>query len=74
MFTVDTALQHSCAEFREQAARGEITAAECDLLIDGAILLAVHLEALVQDARAGMQPSWPDAAGGSHPAATLASA
>jgi len=36
--------------FREQVARGEITAAERDLLIDGAILLAVNLEELVQDA------------------------
>jgi hypothetical protein len=60
VFTVDTALQHTCASFREQAARGEITAVECDLLIDGAILLAVHLEALIQDAYAGRPPSWPD--------------
>lgn len=61
MFTVDSALQHTCASFREQAARGEITAAECDLLIDGAILLAVNLEALIQDFHAGRPPSWPDA-------------
>ena len=50
MFTVDAALERTCAGFREQAARGEITAAERDLLIDGAILLAVNLEELVQDA------------------------
>ena len=50
MFTVDAALERTCAGFREQAARGEITAAERDLLIDGAILLAVSLEELVQDA------------------------
>jgi hypothetical protein len=60
VFTVDSALQQTCASFREQAALGEITAAECDLLIDGAILLAVHLEALIQDAHAGRPPSWPD--------------
>lgn len=61
MFTVDSALEHTCAGLREQAAHGEITAAECDLLIDGAILLAVNLEALVQDAHAGRPPSWPEA-------------
>ncbi|HCU93612.1 MAG TPA: hypothetical protein DHU96_13140 [Actinobacteria bacterium] len=61
VFTVDSALQHTCASFRQQAAHGEISAAECDLLIDGAILLAVHLEALIQDAHAGRPPSWPDA-------------
>jgi hypothetical protein len=49
VFTVDAALQHTCAGFREHAARGEITANECDLLIDGAIMLAVHLEAFVQE-------------------------
>lgn len=59
MFTVDSALQHTCASFREQAARGEITAAECALLIDGAILLAANLETLIQDAHAGRPPSWP---------------
>jgi len=53
VFTVDSALQHTCAGFREQATAGKITAAECDLLIDGAILLAVHLEALIQDAGVG---------------------
>jgi hypothetical protein len=61
VFTVDAALEHTCADFREQAARGEITAAERDLLIDGAILLAANLEELIQDARAGEPPSWPDA-------------
>ena len=74
MFTVDSALQHSCAEFREHAARGEITAAECDLLMDGAILLAVHLEELIQDARAGLPPGWPEAADGAHAGVRLASA
>ena len=50
VFAVDAALERTCADFREQVARGEITAAERDLLIDGAILLAVNLEELVQDA------------------------
>jgi hypothetical protein len=57
---LDSALQHTCASFRERAARGEITAAECALLIDGAILLAANLETLIQDARAGRPPSWPE--------------
>lgn len=60
MFTVDSALQHTCACFREQCARGEITATERDLLIDGAILLAVNLEGLIQDAQAGKPPRWAD--------------
>jgi hypothetical protein len=60
VFTVDSALQHTCASFRQQVACGEITADECDLLIDGAILLAANLEALIQDAHAGRSPSWPD--------------
>ena len=61
MFTVDSALQHTCASFREQVERGEITGYECDLLIDGAILLASSLESLVQDAHMGGPPSWSDA-------------
>ena len=62
MFTVDAALQHTCAIFREQADRGEITAAERDLLTDGAILLAMHLEEQLQNTRAGLAPAWPEAA------------
>jgi hypothetical protein len=61
VFTVDSALQHTCAIFREQAARGDITAAECDLLIDGAVLLAVNIETLIQDAHADRPPAWPEA-------------
>lgn len=61
MFTVDSALQHTCAIFGERAARGEITAAERDLLMDGAILLAANLEELIQDAHSGGSLSWPDA-------------
>jgi hypothetical protein len=53
MFALESALEHTCAEFRDQVTCGQITAAECDLLIDGAILLAVHLEALLQDAQVG---------------------
>ena len=72
MFTVDLALEHACAGIREQAAHGEITAAECDLLLDGAILLAVNLEALIQDAHAGRPPSWLDA--GRRPASRVLAA
>ena len=64
MFAIDSALQHTCAEFCEQAASGQLTAAERDLLIDGAILLAVHLEDLIQDARAGTRPAWLEASAG----------
>ncbi len=59
VLTVDAALQHTCAIFREQADRGEITMTERDLLIDGAILLAMHLETLSQDARIGSPPAAP---------------
>jgi hypothetical protein len=46
MLAIDTALQDTCDEIRDQAARGQITAAERDLMIDGAILLA---NALLRD-------------------------
>jgi len=62
VFIVDVALEHTCAEFRSRAADGQITAAECDLLIDGAILPAAKIEELTQDARAGLPPPWADAA------------
>jgi hypothetical protein len=62
VFTVDAALQQTCAQFREQAMRGQITDAERDLLIDGAILLAVHFEGLIQDAHTQGLPTWPWAA------------
>ncbi len=61
MFTADSALEHTCAIIREQADRGDITAVERDLLIDGAILLAANLETLIQDAHADRPPAWPDA-------------
>jgi len=51
VFVVDVALEHVCAEFRSRAADRQITAAERDLLIDGAILLANKIEELQQDAR-----------------------
>lgn len=44
--TVDAALQRICAIFREQADRGDITPTERDLLLDGAILLAMHVDDL----------------------------
>jgi hypothetical protein len=43
VLTVEAALQDTCAIFRERAGRGDITPAERDLLIDGAILLAMHV-------------------------------
>lgn len=58
MFIIDSALQHTCAEIGEQAVRGQVSAAERDLLIDGAILLAIHLETLAQDAHAGIPDGW----------------
>ena len=61
MYSVDAALQRTCASFREQAAKGEITRAERDLLIDGAVLLAVNLAALPHDALADLpMPPGPD--------------
>ena len=57
--TVDEALQHICAIFREQADRGAITPIERDLLIDGAILLAMRVDDLGRDGRVGSDSSWP---------------
>lgn len=64
VLTVDAALQDTCANFRERADRGDITPTERDLLVDGAILLAMHLDDLAQDVRVGSLPSWP---GGAQP-------
>jgi hypothetical protein len=58
--TVDAALQNTCAIFREQADRGNITPAERDLLIDGAILLAMHVDDQARDGRVGSDPGWPE--------------
>jgi len=60
VLTVDTALQRVCAIFREQADRGDITPAERDLLIDGAILLAMHVDGLAPDGRIGSRSDWPE--------------
>jgi hypothetical protein len=62
VLTVDTALQRTCAIFREQANRGDITPTERDLLIDGAILLAMHVDDLARDGRADLPPGWPEGA------------
>jgi hypothetical protein len=62
VLTVDAALQHICAIFREQADRGDITPTERDLLIDGAILLAMHVDYLAGDGRAGQRRDWPGGA------------
>jgi len=62
VLTVDEALQRICAIFREQADRGEITPAERDLLIDGAILLAMHIDDQARDGRVGSDPGWPEGA------------
>jgi hypothetical protein len=53
VLTVDAALQHICTVFQEQADRGEITPSECDLLVDGAILLAMRVDDLASDGRVG---------------------
>lgn len=60
VFIVDAALEHTCAEFASQADNGQITAAERDLLIDGAVLLAAKIEELTQDARTALPPGWVD--------------
>lgn len=62
VLTVDAALQHICAIFRERADRGDITPTERDLLIDGAILLAMHIDELAQDGRVGSHSGGPEGA------------
>jgi hypothetical protein len=62
VLTVDEALQHICATMREHADRGDITPAERDLLIDGAILLAMRVDDLAQDGRVGWGSGWPEGA------------
>ncbi len=58
VLTVEAALEHTCATFRERADRADITPAERDLLIDGAILLAMHIDDLAGQGWAGSTPSW----------------
>jgi hypothetical protein len=62
VLTVDEALQHVCAIFREHADRGEITPAERDLLIDGAILLAMYVDDHACDSDAGPDTGCPERA------------
>jgi hypothetical protein len=62
VLTVDAALGHICAIFRERADRGDITPTERDLLIDGAILLAMHIDELAQDGRVGSHSGRPEGA------------
>jgi len=56
VLTVDEALQHLGATFREQADRGRITPAERDLLMDGAILLAMNIEDLERESGSHVEP------------------
>jgi hypothetical protein len=60
VLTVDEALQHVCATLREHAGRGDITPAERDLLIDGAILLAMRVDDLARGGRVGWGSGWPE--------------
>jgi hypothetical protein len=59
VLTVEAALEQTCAIFRERAGRGDITPAERDLLIDGAVLLAMHIDALARQDRADSTPGRP---------------
>ena len=59
VLTVDAALQHICAVLREQADRGDITPTERDLMIDGAILLAMRVDDLARDGRVDSDFGWP---------------
>lgn len=58
VLTIDSALQDICATFREHADRGDITPVERDLLIDGAVLLAMHVDDLAQTHRVGSDSDW----------------
>jgi hypothetical protein len=62
VLTVDEELQHVCATLREHADRGDITRTECDLMIDGAILLAMRVDDSAQDGRVGSSSGWPERA------------
>lgn len=53
VLTVDEALQHICAIFRDEANLGDITPTERDLLIDGAILLAMSVDDMSREDRSG---------------------
>lgn len=58
VLNVDAALASVCAIFREGTNRGDITAAERDLLIDGAIQLAMHIDDLAGEGGAGLAQGW----------------
>lgn len=60
VLAVDAALQGVCATFREQADRGDISPTERDLLMDGAILLAMDVDELAQAGRVGAHSGWPE--------------
>ena len=60
VLAVDEALQHMCGLFREQADRGSITPAERDLLIDGAVLLAMRVDDLARDDRTDRDSGRPE--------------
>jgi hypothetical protein len=62
VLTVEAALEQTCASFRERADGGDITPAERDLLTDGAILLAMHIDDLAREGCAGPAPGWPELA------------
>jgi hypothetical protein len=56
VLTIEAALLDTCAVFRERAGRGDITPAERDLLIDGAIVLAMHVDDLAGEGRPDRTP------------------
>ena len=62
VFAVDSALRRVCAIFSAQADRGDITPTERDLLMDGAIMLAMHVDELARDSLAAPDPVWPQGA------------
>jgi hypothetical protein len=59
VLTVDEALQHICAIFRKEAELGEITPTERDLMMDGAILLAMNVDDMSREDRFGPDPGRP---------------
>lgn len=60
VLTVDEALRHICAIFREQADQGDITPTERDLLIDCAILLAMLVDDQDRVGRVGPDSGLPE--------------
>jgi len=59
VLTVDEALQHICAIFREEADLGDITPTERDLMIDGAILLALNVDDMSREDHFGPDSGGP---------------